>query len=88
VVGNRAYAFRDESVEKRFWKIIAHTGGLRGADSREYFIVRAPDSQTALRVLLITRPDLAGARCEGRGAASPEMLDWLQVDTDVFSIQF
>jgi hypothetical protein len=89
VVDYRAYSYRDEQIEKKPWKIIAHTDGLGGnARSHEYFIVRALDSQAALRLLRITRPNLADARCEGRGEASPETLDWLQVDTDVFSIQF
>ena len=79
----RAYDVDDTPMQKKPWKIIAH-----GAGTREYFIVRALDSQAALRLLRIVRPNLAGARCEGRGEASPETLDWLQVDTDVFSIQF
>jgi hypothetical protein len=89
VVDYRAYSFRDELIEKKPWKIIAHTDGLGGkACSREYFIVRALDSQAALRLLRITRPNLANIRCEALGEAAPETLDWLQVDMDVFSIQF
>jgi hypothetical protein len=89
VVDYRAYSFRDEPFEKKPWKIIAHTNGLGGnARPREYFIVRALDSQAALRLLRVMRPNLANIRCEGLGEAAPETLDWLQVDTDVFSIQF
>jgi hypothetical protein len=59
-------------------------GGSPGL--REYFFVRAPDPEAAIRLLHIKRPDLADAHCESRGEARPEMLDWLQVDADVFSI--
>jgi hypothetical protein len=77
----RVYGVGDTPMQKRPWKIIAH-----GAGSCEYFIVRALDSQAALRVLHVVRPNLANARCEGQGEASPEMLDWLQAEADVFSI--
>jgi hypothetical protein len=72
---------------KKPWRIMAHIerlGGGRGA--REYFFVQAPDPEAAINLLRIMRPDLADTHCENRGEARPEMLDWLQVDADVFSI--
>jgi hypothetical protein len=72
---------------KKAWRIMARTEQLGGGpSSREYFFVQAPDPEAAINLLRIMRPDLADALCENRGEARPEMLDWLQVDADVFSI--
>ena len=53
---------------------------------REYFFVQAPDPDAAIGLLHAKRPDLVEAPCENRGEARPEVLEWLQVDADVFSI--
>jgi hypothetical protein len=72
---------------KKAWRIMARTERLGGGSgSREYFFVQATDPEAAINLLRIMRPDLADAHCENRGEARPEMLDWLQVDADVFSI--
>jgi len=72
---------------KKPWQILAHTERLGGGPgSREYFIVRAPDAEAAVRLLHIFRTDLADARIEVRGEAKPETVDWLGVDKDVYSI--
>jgi hypothetical protein len=70
---------------KKAWRIMAR---MKQPDncSREYFFVQAPNFGAAIDLLQIKRPDLANAHCENRGEARPEMLDWLQVDSDVFSI--
>jgi hypothetical protein len=70
---------------KKAWRIMARMNEPDGC-SREYFFVQAPNFGAAIDLLQIKRPDLANAHCENRGEARPEMLDWLQVDADVFSI--
>jgi hypothetical protein len=74
-------------VQKKPWKIIAYTDRLGGGPgSREYFIVRAPDADAAVRLLHIFRTDLADAKIEVRGEARADAVDWLGVDRDVYSI--
>jgi hypothetical protein len=75
-------------MHKRPWQIIAHTERLGGGPgSREYFIVQAPDAEAAVRLLHIFRTDLGNARIDLRGEARPEIVDWLGVEGDVYSIQ-
>jgi hypothetical protein len=77
-----------EGMHKRPWQILAHTEPLGGApSSHEYFIVQAPDAEAAVRLLHIFRADLLDARIDLRGEARPEIVDWLGVEGDVYSIQ-
>jgi hypothetical protein len=73
--------------KKRPWKIIAYTERLGGGlGSQEYFIVRELNPHAAIATLQTVRTDLLDTRCEVKGEASADFLDWLQVDEDVFSI--
>jgi hypothetical protein len=54
-------------MQKKPWQVIAYTERLGGGPgSREYFIVRAPDPEAAVRVLQMFRADLADAHIEVR----------------------
>jgi hypothetical protein len=74
-------------MQKKPWKIIAYTERLDGGPgSQEYFVVRELNPHAAIATLQTVRTDLLDARCEVKGEASTDLLDWLQVDDDVFSI--
>jgi hypothetical protein len=74
-------------MQKKPWKIIAYTERLGGGPgSQEYFVVRELNPHAAIATLQTVRTDLLDARCEVKGEASADLLDWLQVDDDVFSI--
>jgi hypothetical protein len=83
----RAAAHICRMEKKRPWKIIAYTERLGGGlGSQEYFIVRELNPHAAIATLQTVRTDLLDTRCEVKGEASADFLDWLQVDQDVFSI--
>jgi hypothetical protein len=74
-------------MQKKPWKIIAYTERLGGGPgSQEYFVVSELNPHAAIATLQTVRTDLLDARCEVKGEASADLLDWLQVDDDVFSI--
>ena len=74
-------------MQKKPWKVIAYTEPLGGGPgSQEYFIVRELNPHAAIATLQTIRTDLLDARCEVKGEASADFLDWLQADEDVFSI--
>jgi hypothetical protein len=74
-------------MQKKPWKITAYTERLGGGPgSQEYFVVRELNPHAAIATLQTVRTDLLDARCEVKGEASADLLDWLQVDDDVFSI--
>lgn len=74
-------------MRKKPWKLIAYIEGLDGkSGSQEYFLVRDVDRYAAIATLLKGRPDLGTSRVEVKGGASPDFLDWIQPDKDVFSI--
>ena len=74
-------------MQKKPWKLIAHIEGPDGKrNCREYFLVKDVDRYAAIATLLRGRPDLANPRVEVKGGASPDFLDWIQPDKDVFSI--
>jgi hypothetical protein len=74
-------------MQKKPWKIVAYTERLGGGlGSQEYFIVRELNAHAAIATLQTVRTDLLAARCEVKGEASGDFLDWLQPDEDVFSI--
>ena len=75
-------------MQKKPWKLVAHIEKSDGRpDSREYFLVRDVDRYAAIATLLKGRPDLGNPRVEVKGGASPDFLDWIQPDKDVFSIR-
>jgi hypothetical protein len=75
-------------MQKKPWKLVAH---IEKSDDRpgrqEYFLVRDADRYAAIATLLKERPDLGNPRVEVKGGASPDFLDWIQPDKDVFSIR-
>lgn len=74
-------------MRKKPWKLIAYIEGQDGkSGSREYFLVRDVDRYAAMATLLKGRPDLGKSRVEVKGGASPDFLDWIQPEKDVFSI--
>jgi len=74
-------------MRKKPWKLIAYIEGPDGKSGpQEYFLVRDVDRYAAIATLLKTRPDLGKSRVEVKGGASPDFLDWIQPDKDVFSI--
>ena len=73
-------------MQKKPWKLVAHIPGLDGPGWREYFIVRETERMPAIAALLRARPDLDEARIEVKGEAGQDFLDWLEPDSDVFSI--
>jgi hypothetical protein len=74
-------------TRKKPWKLIAYIEGLDGKSGpQEYFIVRDVDRYAAIATLLKSRPDLGKSLVEVKGGASPDFLDWIQPDKDVFSI--
>jgi hypothetical protein len=74
-------------MQKQSWKFIAHIPGIDGRPGwLEYFVVRETSAVPALAALIKARPDLAKVRCESKGHADQDFLDWLQPDQDVFSI--
>ena len=74
-------------MQKKPWKLIAYIEGLDGKPGwQEYFLVRDVDRYAAIATLLKGRPDLGNPRVEVKGGASPDFLDWIQPDKDVFSI--
>jgi hypothetical protein len=74
-------------MRKKPWKIVAYTEGLDGGPgSQEYFVVRELNPHAAVATLQTVRADLLDARCEVKGEANADFLDWLPVDDDVFSI--
>ena len=75
------------AMRKKPWKLIAYVEGADGkSGSQEYFLVRDVDRYAAIAALLKSRPDLENSRVEVKGGASPDFLDWIQPDKDVFSI--
>jgi hypothetical protein len=75
-------------MQKKPWKLIAHIEKSDGRAGREeYFLVRDVDRYAAIATLLKGRPDLGNPRVEVKGGASPDFLDWIQPDKDVFSIR-
>lgn len=84
---NREQGFGAHAMKTRSWKLIAHIDGLDGAPGwQEYFLVRETGQMEAVAALLRSRPDLASSRIEPRGEAGPDLIDWLQPDSDVFQI--
>jgi len=75
-------------MQKKPWKLVAHIEESDGGPGRqEYFLVRDVDRYAAIATLLKGRPDLGNPRVEVKGGASPDFLDWIQPDKDVFSIR-
>jgi hypothetical protein len=75
-------------MQKKPWKLIAHIERSDGTPGgQEYFLVRDVDRYAAIATLLKGRPDLGNPRVEVKGGASPDFLDWIQPDKDVFSIR-
>lgn len=52
----------------------------------ENIFFRDVDRYAAIATLLKGRPDLGNPRIEVKGGASPDFLNWIQPDKDVFSI--
>jgi hypothetical protein len=73
---------------KKPWKVVASIPAVDEAPGcHEYFIVRATDPHAALATLTKARGDLLDARCEVKGEAGGDSLDWLELGhRDVFSI--
>lgn len=75
-------------MRKKPWKLVAHIEESDGRPGcQEYFLVRDVDRYAAIATLLKGRPDLGNPRVEVKGGASPDFLDWIQPDKDVFSIR-
>jgi hypothetical protein len=75
-------------MQKKPWKLVAHVEKSDGRPGcQEYFLVRDVDRYAAIATLLKGRPDLGNPRVEVKGGASPDFLDWIQPDKDVFSIR-
>lgn len=74
---------------KKPWKIVACIPAVDEAPGcHEYFIVRATDPHAALAILTKAREDLLDVRCEVKGEAGRDCLDWLELShRDVFSIR-
>ena len=74
-------------MRKKPWKLVAQIEESDGRPSwQEYFLVRDVDRYAAIATLLKGRPDLGNPSVEVKGGASPDFLDWIQPDKDVFSI--